>query len=147
VLALNASNASALNYLGYMFADRGVKLEEAHTLIHKALELEPQNGAYLDSMGWVYFRMGNLSEAESYLLRALDRVTHDPAIHDHLGDVYFKAGRLKDAISQWQFSLKAYENSAPGEVEHAEVVKVQKKLEGAKVRLAKESRGGRAKDQ
>ena len=147
VLALNASNASALNYLGYMFADRGVKLEEAHTLIHKALELEPQNGAYLDSMGWVYFRMGNMSEAESYLLRALDRVTHDPAIHDHLGDVYFKAGRLKDAISQWQFSLKAYENSAPSEVDHAEVVKVQKKLEGAKVRLAKESRGGRAKDQ
>jgi tetratricopeptide (TPR) repeat protein len=147
VLALNPRNSSALNYLGYMFADRNVKLEEAHTLIHQALEFEPQNGAFLDSMGWVYFRMGKMDEAESYLLRALERVTHDPAIHDHLGDVYFKLGRLKDAISQWQFSLKAWEGGAPSEVDHGEVAKVQKKLDGAKVRLAKESRSGRTKEQ
>jgi tetratricopeptide (TPR) repeat protein len=137
---LNPKNASALNYLGYMLADRNVRLQEAYSLIAKALDLEPQNGAFLDSMGWVYFRMGKLGEAETYLQRALEKMVRDPAIHDHLGDVYARQGKLKEAIAQWEGSLKAWESSPPGDVDPSEIAKVTKKLEGAKVRLAKEAR-------
>ncbi len=141
VLALNPDNASAMNYLGYMFADRNVRLAEAQKLIEKALELDPGNGAYLDSLGWVYFRLGKLKEAEDYLRRALERYARDATIHDHLGDVYAGQGRLKDAIAQWQSALKEWEAAPPSEADPAEIAKVRKKHEGARVRLAKEAKG------
>jgi tetratricopeptide (TPR) repeat protein len=143
VLELNPKNASALNYLGYMFADRNTKLQEAHDLIQRALEEEPNNGAYLDSLGWVYFRMGKLDQAESNLRRALERFAKDPTIHDHLGDVYFKQGRLKEAIDEWQISLREWDAAAPSERDAAEIAKVQKKLESARVRLAREGSAAR----
>ena len=139
VLAMDPDNASALNYLGYMLADRNVRLEEAGRLIGRALELDPQNGAYLDSLGWVNYRMNKLPEAEDLLLRALDKIGNDPTVHDHLGDVYFKQGKTRDAIMQWQASLKEWESASHAESDPAEVAKVTRKLEGAKVRLAKES--------
>lgn len=140
VLEMNPRNASALNYLGYMFADRDIRLQEAHELITRALELEPNNGAFLDSLGWVYYRMGKLEEAENYLRRALQREPRDGTIHNHLGDVYFRQGNLKEAIAQWQISLKEWEAASRAEADPAEIAKIQKKLEGAKVRLAKESK-------
>lgn len=139
VLAMNPKNASALNYLGYMLADRNVRLEEAHQLISKALELDPENGAYLDSLGWVYYRMDKLEEAETYLRRALARTSRDPTVHDHLGDVLAQQGRLKDAIAEWQISLKEWGSSPPSEKDPVEISKITRKLEGAKVRLAKEA--------
>lgn len=139
VLEMNPKNASALNYLGYMFADRDVNLQEAHALISRALELDPHNGAYLDSLGWVYYRMGKLNEAETCLLRSLQRVPRDPTIHDHLGDVYLRQGKLKEAIAQWQTSLREWEAGSRADLDPTEVAKAQKKLEGAKIRLAKES--------
>jgi tetratricopeptide (TPR) repeat protein len=139
VLAVNPNNGAALNYLGYMLADRNVRLQEAQQMISKALETDPNNGAYLDSLGWVYFRMDRLADAENCLRRAMERYSKDPTVHDHLGDVLFKQGKLKEAISQWQASLKEWENAATSELEPAEVAKVQKKLEGARVRLAKET--------
>jgi tetratricopeptide (TPR) repeat protein len=139
VLELDPENASALNYLGYMLADRNVRLEEAYELIRKAVELDPHNGAYLDSLGWVYFRMGRLDEAEKYLRKALERVPRDPTVNDHLGDVLAQQGRLKEAVAQWSVALKEWQASAPSEYDAAEVAKIQKKLEGARVRLAKES--------
>jgi len=138
LLAKNPRNASALNYLGYMLADRDVRLEEALELVQRALELDPYNGAYLDSLGWVYYRMGKLEEAERYLRQALERVPRDPTVNDHLGDVYFRQGKLKEAIAQWQISLKEWEASSKAELDPDEVAKVQKKLEGAKLRLARE---------
>ncbi|MGH9627726.1 MAG: tetratricopeptide repeat protein, partial [Bryobacteraceae bacterium] len=147
VLAANPKNPSALNYLGYMLADRGVRLEEAHDLITKALEEDPHNGAYLDSLGWVYYRMNKLDEAESHLRRALERFSSDPTIHDHLGDVYFKQGKLKEAIDQWQVAVQEWNNSSPSDTDPAEVAKVEKKLESARVRLAKESSAGPPKQQ
>src|ERR1039457_1974119 len=69
VLELDADNAGAMNYLGYMLADRAVRLDEACQLIKKALDLDPQNGAYLDSLGWVYYRQGKLNEAEGLLVQ------------------------------------------------------------------------------
>ena len=139
LLAMNPNNSSVLNYLGYMLADRGERLPEALEMISKAVHLEPNSGAYLDSLGWVYFRMNRLTEAEDNLKRSLQRISRDPTVHDHLGDVYFKEGKIREAIAQWQSSLKEWESSAPSEVEPDQVSKVQKKLEGAKVRLAKES--------
>jgi tetratricopeptide (TPR) repeat protein len=139
VLELNPSNASALNYLGYMLADRNLRLPEAQQMVSKALAADPANGAYLDSLGWVYYRMDKLQEAETYLLQAMERYAKDPTVHDHLGDVYFKEGRIRDAIKQWDASLKEWENAAPSESEPNEIAKVQKKLEDAKVRLAKET--------
>lgn len=138
VLDANPDSAGAMNYLGYMLADRNVRLEEAQKLISRALELDPQNGAYLDSLGWVYYRLNRLDEAETLLVQALQRIGKDPTVHDHLGDVYLKQGKVKEAIAQWQASLKEFENSQ-SETDPAEIAKVSKKLESARVRLAKES--------
>jgi tetratricopeptide (TPR) repeat protein len=143
VLSVNPDNAAALNYLGYMLADRNVRLQEAQDMIKRALAKEPNNGAYLDSMGWVYFRLNKLPEAEEELKQALAGMSHDPTVQDHLGDVYFHEGKIREAIAQWQSSLKAWEAGAPSELDHSEVAKIQKKLESAKVRLAKESGTGR----
>jgi tetratricopeptide (TPR) repeat protein len=138
VLTINPENASALNYLGYMLADRNLRLQEAHGFIAKALELEPNNGAYLDSLGWVNFRLGKLDDAEANLLAALARTGSDPTVHDHLGDVYLQKGKVREAIAQWEISLREWDRSAKAEFDPAEVAKVQKKLEGARVRQAKE---------
>jgi tetratricopeptide (TPR) repeat protein len=137
VLAINPDNAEALNYLGYMLADRNVRLEEAAKLIKKALDEVPNNGAFLDSLGWVYFRQGKLDEAQNMLVQALERIGEDPTVHDHLGDVYFKLGKTKDAVAQWQASLQQYHKS-PEDADPAEVAKVTRKLEDARVKLAKE---------
>ncbi len=139
VLDADAKNASALNYLGYMLADQNVRLPEAQDYIKRAVDLEPGNYAFLDSLGWVYFRLNKLDEAEQQLSRSLQlSAEKDPTIHDHMGDVYFKQGKLKLAISQWQSSLKAYNSGAPGDMEPDEIAKVQKKLDSARVKLAKE---------
>jgi tetratricopeptide (TPR) repeat protein len=140
VLELNPKNSSALNYLGYMFADRGVRLQEAQELINRALELDPNNGAYLDSLGWVYYRLGRLEEAEGYLQRALERFSKDATIHDHMGDVYAKQGKLKEAIVHWEHSLREWESASPSERDSQEVAKISKKLESARVRLAQQSK-------
>jgi tetratricopeptide (TPR) repeat protein len=139
VLDANPENTSALNYLGYMLADRNVRLDEAEKLISKAVDAEPNNGAFLDSLGWVYFRQNKLAEAERNLQRALEMMATDPTVHDHLGDVYFHEGKIREAIAQWQSSLKAYQSGAPSDNDHSEVAKVQKKLDSAKVRLAREN--------
>ena len=138
VLASDPKNATALNYLGYMLADRGTRLDEALSLIRRAVALDPQNGAYLDSLGWVHFKMGKYDLAETALRRAVDRIDNDPTVHEHLGDVYQKTNRLKLAVTQWERSLQEWKKTVPAEVEAADVAKVQKKLDGAKVKLAKQ---------
>ena len=145
VLRLTPENSSAMNYLGYMLADRNVRLEEAQELITKALEQEPNNGAYLDSLGWVYYRMDRLEEAQDYLHRAAQRVSRDPVVHDHLGDVYFRQGKLKEAIAQWQTSLKEWASIPAGEKDPSQVAAIQKKLEGAEGSLARESSPSKTK--
>ena len=137
VLDMDATNASALNYLGYMLADQDTRLPEAQDLIKKALNSEPNNGAFLDSLGWVYYKQNRLDEAVQQLTRSLQLISSDPTIHDHLGDVYFKQGKIKEAIDQWQLSLKEWNTSAPGDLEPDDVAKVQKKLDSARVRLSK----------
>ncbi|MBV9766280.1 MAG: tetratricopeptide repeat protein, partial [Acidobacteriaceae bacterium] len=138
VLDLDPTNASALNYLGYMLADQNVRLPEAQDLIKRAVDLDPNNYAFLDSLGWVYYRLNRLGDAEQQLTHSLQLSSKDPTIHDHLGDVYFKEGKIKEAIAQWESSLKNFNAGSPADVEPDEVAKVQKKLDSARVRLAKE---------
>jgi len=140
VLELNPDNAEALNYLGYMLADRNVKLDEAHQMIKKALDSDPDNGAFLDSMGWVCFRQGKLDEAQGLLQRALDKIGQDPTVHAHLGDVYFKLGKTREAITQWQSSVREYQNASQAETDPEELAKVKQKLDEAQVRLAQEKK-------
>jgi Flp pilus assembly protein TadD len=138
VLATDSQNATALNYLGYMLADRGMKLDEALTLIKKAVELDPANGAYLDSLGWAYFKMGKYDMAEENLTKASQHMGSDPTVQDHLGDLYQKTGRLKLAAAHWERAINEWNKTVSAEVDQDEVSKVTKKLESAKVKLAKE---------
>ena len=145
-LELDPSNAMTLNYLGYMLADKGIRLPEALKLIRKAVELDPMNGAYLDSLGWAYFKLGQYELAEENLRQAVERDRSDPTVHDHLGDLYEKTGRIRLAAAQWELSLAEYAKSATADVEPGDVAKVQHKLENARVKLAKqESAAGQPK--
>ncbi len=137
-LALDPENAMTLNYLGYMWADKGEKLPDALKMIRKAVDIEPMNGAYLDSLGWVYFKMGEYELAEDNLRQAVSRDQTDPTVHMHLGDLYEKTGRIRLAAAQWQLSVDEFAKSSPADFEPADVAKVQKKLESAREKLAKE---------
>ncbi len=137
-LDLDPQNAMTLNYLGYMWADKGIKLPDALKMIRKAVDIDPGNGAYLDSLGWVYFKMGEYELAEDNLRQAVNRDQTDPTVHMHLGDLYEKTGRIRLAAAQWELSLDEFAKSSPADIEPGDVAKVQKKLESARVRLAKE---------
>jgi tetratricopeptide (TPR) repeat protein len=137
-LEIDPSSAMTLNYLGYMLADKGIRLPEAIKLIRKAIEIDPMNGAYLDSLGWAYFKLGQYEQAEENLRQAVDRDQSDPAVHDHLGELYEKTGRIRLAAAQWELSLAEYAKSSPSDIEPGEVAKVQRKLETARVKLAKQ---------
>ena len=138
VLASDPQHASALNYLGYMLADQNTKLEEALGYIKKAVDLDPANGAYLDSLGWAYFRLGKFELAEENLVKASQKINTDPTVHDHLGDLYQKTGRLKLAATHWERALNEWNRTIAAEVDAAAVASVQKKLDSAKIKLARE---------
>lgn len=106
LLRKEPDNAPALNYLGYMYADSGVHLDESLMMIQKALSFDPDNGAYLDSYGWVLYRLGRLEEAEVQIRKALSVVQSDATIHEHLGDILRARGNLDEAREHWQ---RAYE--------------------------------------
>lgn len=121
-LAINGENPATLNYLGYMLADRNRDLDEALSLIQTAVEKDPINGAYLDSLGWVYFRMQQLDLAERYLTRAVLFSDSDPTLHEHLGDLYRTTGRYEMARQAYIRSLERAENDE-------ERTRVQEKLD------------------
>ena len=131
-------NAAVLNYLGYMLADHGTRLDEALGMIKKAVDSEPANGAYLDSLGWAYFKLGKYDLAEDNLTKASQHMGADPTVQEHLGDLYQKTGRLKLAAAHWERALEEWNKTVTPEIDQEEQAKVQKKLESAKVRLAKE---------
>jgi tetratricopeptide (TPR) repeat protein len=130
--------AATLNYLGYMNADRGVKLEESLGYIKQALSLEPNNAAYLDSLGWAYFKLGKYDLAEESLNKASAHMGSDPTVQEHLGDLYQKTGRLKLAASHWDRAVQEWNRTVPAEQDSDAFAKVQQKLDAAKVKLAKE---------
>lgn len=139
-LAIDPNNPMTLNYLGYMMADHDRNLNEALAMIQKAVQLDPQNYAYLDSLGWAYFKLGNYTLAEVDLRKAVERDSNDPTVHDHLGEVYDKTGRLRLAAAQWEESLKQFAVTVPADTDPGDMAKVQKQLDSARIRLAKEAR-------
>jgi tetratricopeptide (TPR) repeat protein len=106
-IALDPANAAeAYNYLGYMWADHNMNLDEAEAMIRRALESEPNNGSYLDSLGWVEFRKGKFDQALNDLLRAAkDADRDDPIVFEHIGDTYLKLNRMPEALESWQKAL------------------------------------------
>ncbi len=106
-IALDPANAAeAYNYLGYMWADHNMHLDEAEEMIRHALEIEPNNGSYLDSLGWVEFRKGKFDQALADLLRAAKNIERDdPIVFEHIGDIYLKLDRVSEALGSWQKAL------------------------------------------
>jgi Flp pilus assembly protein TadD len=111
VIARNPDNAAALNFVGYTLAQTGGDMDEAERLVKRALELKPDTGAFLDSMGWVCFRRGQTQLAVTYLERAARLEPDEPIIIDHLGDAYRQANRLEDAARTWRRALEVLDHS------------------------------------
>ena len=105
MIAEDPNNADALNSLGYMLAERAQKLDEAVSFVQRALVIEPGNGAYLDSLGWAYYKQNRFDQAEAPLKEAAAQLPTVSVIQDHLGDLLNRRGLLEDAVSAWQRAL------------------------------------------
>lgn len=110
LLELDPDHAEALNYVGYTWADMGINLELALSYIQKAIQLKPGNGYIRDSLGWVYFRMGELALATKEIMKALQMEPNDPYIHEHLGDIYRKLGDNQKALNAYKEALRLFKN-------------------------------------
>ncbi len=106
VIQKDPENAMALNYLGYMYADKGIKLRESRDLIERALKIDPENGAFLDSYAWVLYKMGKYEEALVQMKKALNTETEDPLLYDHEGDIYAALKQDAQARESWQKALE-----------------------------------------
>ncbi len=129
-LMRDPEHAPSLNYLGYMLAERGERLDESVGYIRKALELEPDNGSYLDSLGWAYFKDGQVDLAEQNLKRAAAQLSANSVVQDHYGDVLYKLGRVQEAIDAWTRALS-------GDSESIDRATVDKKIKSARQKLPK----------
>lgn len=112
ILELEPDHAEALNYLGYTWADNNINLEKALEYVQKSMRLKPGNGYILDSLGWVYFRMGKLDLATEKILKALELEPDDPNIHEHLGDIYLRQGQQKKAIQAYKNAEKLFRKTS-----------------------------------
>src|SRR5271163_315581 len=146
-LEVSPGNASVLNYYGYMLADRGVRLEEATAMIKQAVAQEPSNGAYLDSLGWAYYKQNKLTEAEESLRKAAERQKHDPTILGHLGDVYAKLGQSDQAAMYWERALAEWQKAVPADYELDKVNELDAQLKNLKRRTAQKTTPDSAKPQ
>lgn len=125
LIARAPGHADALNFLGYMLADQGEQLDEALGLIHRALEIEPDNPSYLDSLGWAYFRQGNYRLAREPLERAAAAMTTASIVQDHLGDLYFQLKLYREAAA-------AYDRALAGDMDGVELADVTRKRNRAR---------------
>jgi tetratricopeptide (TPR) repeat protein len=141
VLVIDPKHAESYNYIGYMYAERGQNLTEAVQLIKRALDLDPQNGYFIDSLGWAYYQQGRYAEALTELQRAVGLAKEDPVILDHLADAFIKNGRTDDAIATWERALKA---DKP-DTEAAVYDSVKKKLGEAQEKVRRSKGGDRPK--
>jgi tetratricopeptide (TPR) repeat protein len=130
LLTVEPGNANALNYLGYLLALKGDRIDEAIDLVRKALVVEPENGAFLDSLGWAYYRKGDMGEAEKYLGQAASRLPRNSEVQDHFGDVLARRGRLPDAVEAWTRAL----DGDGSDIDRAEI---QKKINDARGKIRK----------
>ncbi|MFN0064013.1 MAG: tetratricopeptide repeat protein [Myxococcaceae bacterium] len=111
LLAINPDHSAAMNFVGYSLAERGVRFDEAEKLLLRALELKPENGSYLDSLGWIYFRRGDFARAVGTLERAVQLAPYEPLIIEHLGDAYQGIARLAEAVKTYRRALESLARS------------------------------------
>ena len=104
-LEIDHEHPEAYNYLAYMWAEKGIHLDQALEYVQKALKHEPDSGAFIDTLGWIYYMQGKYREALDELNRAAKRIPDDPTVTDHLGDVLFKLGDTEQALPQWERSF------------------------------------------
>ncbi|MBI4355239.1 MAG: tetratricopeptide repeat protein [Candidatus Omnitrophica bacterium] len=124
-IELDPDQPDALNYLGYLQVDEGINLDESLQMIQRALVLDPDNGAYIDSLGWAFYKLGRYDEAVKALQRAVQLVKDDPVVQEHLGDALAHLDRGDEAIAAWQASLTLKQDQPA----------VQKKLDEMRQRL------------
>jgi tetratricopeptide (TPR) repeat protein len=129
-LQRNPEHAPTLNYLGYMLADRGERLDESVDYIKRALAIEPANGSYLDSLGWAYFKNGQFALAEDYLRRAAEQLALNAVVQDHYGDVLIRLGKVQEAIDAWGRALS-------GDTEDLDRSVIDRKIRAARQKLQK----------
>jgi predicted Zn-dependent protease len=139
VLDQDPQNGEALNYYGYMLAERGVRLNEAVSMIQRSLQEDPANGAFLDSLGWAYYKQNQLNDARKYLEQAVTRNPHDPTVLGHLGDVYDKLGQTERAAQLWERAQAEWQHVLPPDYEPDRVAQLEQKLSVVKKRLAQKS--------
>jgi predicted Zn-dependent protease len=132
LLAQHPENAQTLNYLGYMWADSGVNLERAADMLTKAVAQEPQNGAYVDSLGWVYFRQGKLDLAEKTLTDATKLMPRDPTVKEHLGEVLAKRGETTRALSLYRAALNLDPDAKDLEKIRSKIAELEKQQQAQK---------------
>ena len=130
VLDRDPQHAATLNYLGYMLADRGDRLDESVSLLERAIKIDPHNGAYLDSLGWAYFKLDRFDLAEMLLLQASEQMEWNSVIQDHLGDLMLKLERYAAAVAAWERALA-------GDGEEVERSTIERKLSDARRRLGR----------
>ena len=128
ILEIKPDHADSLNYIGYSYAEQGMKLDEALGMIQKAMKLKPNSGYIIDSLGWVYFQKGMYNKAIQHLEKAVKLTPNDPMINEHLGDANFKMKKYKDALEYYKKSLS---------LKHPDQNKLNKKITEVK-RLLKE---------
>jgi tetratricopeptide (TPR) repeat protein len=105
IIEIDPNHAEALNYIGYTYAEQGVRLDEALSLIEKALKIKPDSGYIIDSLGWIYYQKGQYAEAVKHLEKAAEMLPTDPTINEHLGDAYLKLRRYAEALEKYKKAL------------------------------------------
>ena len=125
ILDREPDHAATLNYLGYLLADRGERIEESIGLLKRAIQIDPYNGAYLDSLGWAYFKLERLDLAETNLRQASEQMAKNSVIQDHFGDLMFKLDRYAEAISAWERALA-------GDGEEINPTTIERKIDNAR---------------
>jgi len=134
ILAKHPDHAQTLNYLGYMWAESGTNLERAQEMVTKAVNEEPRNGAYIDSLGWIYFRQGNLDMAEKYLTDASHLLPRDATVHEHLGDVFAKRGDYVRALTLYRAALTLEPEAKDEEKLRTKIAELEKQSQNAQRR-------------
>ncbi len=128
-MALSPNQSLILNYLGYSWVDQGVNLKQGLKLIERAVQLKPDDGYIVDSLGWAHYRLGNFKQAAKYLERAVELRPEDPTLNDHLGDAFWKVGRQREAYFQWNQALSL-------KPEPEEAIKIKNKIANGLVQRA-----------
>ena len=130
ILSKHAEHGPTLNYLGYTLVERGGRLDEAVSLLKRAVALDPHNGAYLDSLGWAYFKQDQLDLAEPNLRAAAEQLPRDSVVQDHWGDLLARRLRYADAVDAWRRALA-------GDGEQIDRGKIERKIADALNKLGK----------